>query len=114
MAAIRKALKTHEPLEDPLDYLPCSYVAEYTKGQVIYNQDAPSTSIYLVLEGKVKVSRLANGGRQILVNIYGAEEVFGESAFVCLNRRPEGAAALENTKLMTWNVSVVEELIMRQ
>jgi len=120
MAAIRKALKTHEPLEDPLDYLPCSYVAEYTKGQVIYNQDAPSTSIYLVLEGKVKVSHLADGGRQVLVNIYGAEEVFGESAFVCLNRRPEdnrrpeGAAALENTKLMTWNVSVVEELIMRQ
>jgi CRP/FNR family transcriptional regulator len=120
MAAIREASKPCAPLEDSFHYLPCSYVAEYRKGQVIYNQDAPSTSIYLILEGKVKVSRVAYGGRQVLVNLYGSDEIFGESAFVCLNRppednrRPEGATALENTKLMTWTVSLVEELIMRQ
>ena len=50
-------------LEDPLAHLPCSSILEYRKGQVIYNQDQPSTSIYLVIDGKVKVCRTADDGR---------------------------------------------------
>src|SRR5215469_3667141 len=80
MAPIRAASAPHAPLEDPLDYLPCSQVAEYKKGQIVYNQNEPSTSVYLILEGKVKVFRLAEGGRQVLMNIYLTDEFFGESA----------------------------------
>ena len=114
MTLTRAASKSHTPLEDPLEYLPCSHVTEYKKGQVIYNQNAPFTSIYLILEGKVKVSRLAESGRQVLVNIYQTNEFFGESALVRVPQRPEGAMALENTKLMTWAASEVEELVMRK
>jgi len=42
-------------LEDPLAHLPCSTIVDYRKGQMIYNQDQPSTNIYLVIDGKVKV-----------------------------------------------------------
>src|SRR5215831_1827848 len=114
MTPIRAASKPQAPLEDPLYYLPCSHVAEYRKGQVIYNQNAPSANIYLILDGKVKVSRLAEGGRQFLVRICLTDEFFGESAFVHLPQRPERASALENTKLMTWPVSEVEEVVMRK
>ena len=48
------------------------------------------------------------------MNIYQTDEFFGESAFLHLSRRPESATALENSKLMTWPVYVVEELVMRQ
>jgi CRP-like cAMP-binding protein len=114
MAPTRPASKPRATLENPLDYLPCSPIAQYGKRQVIYNQNEPSASIYLILEGKVKVSRLAEGGCQVLVNIYQTDEFFGESALLHLSRRPESAAALENSKLMTWPVSVMEELVMRQ
>jgi len=114
MAPIRAASTPHAPLEDPLDYLPCSQVAEYKKGQIIHNQNEPSTSVYLILEGKVKVFRLAEGGRQVLMNIYLTDEFFGESALLHLSRRPEGAMALENTKLMAWTASEVEELVRRR
>jgi len=57
-------------LEDPLAHLPCSSIVEYRKGQMIYNQDQPSTSIYLVIDGKVKISRLADDGHQVVVDIY--------------------------------------------
>ena len=110
----RVALKRLAPLEDPLEYLPCSQIAEYQKGQVIYNQSAPSTNIYLILEGRVKVSCLADRGRQVLVNIYQREEFFGESAFLHPAQRPEDAIALENTKLMSWTASEVEGMVMRQ
>jgi len=57
-------------LEDPLAHLPCSTILEYRKAQTVYSQDQPSTSIYLVIDGKVKVCRLAGGGRQVVVDIY--------------------------------------------
>src|SRR5215472_6770019 len=114
MAPIRSGSKPPRHLEDPLDYLPCSPIAQYRQHQVIYNQNAPSTSIYLILEGRVKVSCLADRGRQVLVNIYQTEEFFGESAFLHPAQRPEGAIALENTKVMSWTASEVEGMVMRQ
>jgi len=45
---------------------------------MIYNQDQPSTSIYLVIDGKIKVSRLADDGHQVVMDIYQPDEFFGE------------------------------------
>jgi CRP/FNR family transcriptional regulator len=101
-------------LEDPLAHLPCSTILEYKKGQVIYNQDQPSTSIYLVIDGKVKVCRLADDGRQVVVDIYQPDEFFGESAFLGLTQRSEIAVALENTKVMTWTTNEIEEITMKR
>src|SRR5579871_6295447 len=101
-------------LEDPLAHLPCSTILEYKKGQTIYSQDQPSTSIYLVIDGKVKVCRIAEDGRQVVVDIYQPDEFFGESAFVGESQRSELAAALENTKLMTWTTAEIEEIATRR
>lgn len=101
-------------LEDPLAYLPCSNVVEYRKGQVIYNQTQPSTSLYLVIDGKVRVSHCANDGKQIVVDIYQPDEFFGESVFLRLACCAEEARALENTRLMAWTGPEVEEIATRQ
>jgi CRP/FNR family transcriptional regulator len=101
-------------LEDPLAHLPCSTILEYKKGQVIYDQDQPSSSIYLVIGGKVKVCRIAEDGRQVVVDIYQADEFFGESAFLGKVNRAELAMALEGTKLMTWTTAEIEEISMRR
>ena len=53
MASSPTAFAPQKPLEDPLAHLPCSSIVEYRKGQMIYNHDQPSTSIYLVIDGKV-------------------------------------------------------------
>jgi CRP/FNR family cyclic AMP-dependent transcriptional regulator len=101
-------------LEDPLAHLPCSSIAEYRKGQVIYSQDQPSTSLYLVIDGKVKVCRVADDGRQVMVDIYQTDEFFGESAFLSSPTRDEQALALENTKVMTWTTSEIEDMVTRR
>jgi CRP/FNR family transcriptional regulator, cyclic AMP receptor protein len=101
-------------LEDPLAHLPCSSIVEYRKGQIIYNQDQPSASIYLVIDGKVKVSRLADDGHQVVIDIYQPDEFFGESAFLSLPHRAEQATALENVKLMTWTSSEIEDIVMKK
>src|SRR5580658_3101732 len=101
-------------LEDPLAHLPCSTILEYRKGQTIYGQDQPSTSIYLVIDGKIKICRLADDGRQVVVDIYQPDEFFGESAFVGESQRSEMAIALENTKLMIWTIKEIEEIATRR
>ena len=101
-------------LEDPLAHLPCSNILEYRKGQVIYNQDQPSTNIYLVIDGKVKVCRMADEGSQVVVDIYQTDEFLGESAFLNSPARDEQALALENTKVMTWTTAEIEDIVMRR
>jgi CRP/FNR family transcriptional regulator len=108
------AIVSQETLEDPLAYLPCSVIVEHKKGQAIYNQDQPSTAIYLVIEGQVKVCRPTSDGHEMLVDIYKPDEFFGESAFLHVAHSTERATALENTKLMTWTTAEIEEIIQKR
>src|SRR5271155_5427703 len=114
MATSPGVLAPQKPLEDPLAHLPCSSIVEFKKGQMIYNQDQPSTSIYLVIDGKVKVSRMADDGHQVVVDIYQTDEFFGESALLGLPQRAEQATALENVKLMTWSSAEIEDIVMKR
>lgn len=100
-------------MEDPLVHLPCSSLFEYRRGQVIYAHDQPSTNLYLVVSGTVKVSRVAEIGRQVLVGIYQTDDFFGESALLH-STRDEEAAALEDATVMTWTGAEIQELISRR
>jgi CRP/FNR family transcriptional regulator len=114
MATSPTVFAPQKSLEDPLAHLPCSSIVEYKKGQMIYNQDQPSTNIYLIIAGKIKVSRLADDGHQVVVDIYQPDEFFGESAFLNLPHRCEQATALENTKVMAWTTAEIEDLILKR
>jgi CRP/FNR family transcriptional regulator len=101
-------------LEDPLAHLPCSSIGEFRKGQIIYSEDQPSTNLYLVIDGKVKVCRMAEDGRQVVVDIYQTDEFFGESAFLSTATRDEQALALESTKVMTWTTAEIEDIVTKR
>ena len=106
-------MPTHT-LEDPLDYLPPSNIFPYKKGQIIYQQNEASTNLYFIVEGKVKVSFIAENSGQVILDIYKQDEFFGESASVNLTHRGEQATAMESTTLMTWTIDVIEDEIMRR
>src|ERR1017187_10973891 len=57
MATSPAVLVPSRSLEDPLAHLPRTGVVEYPKGQTVYDQHQPSLAVYLVISGKVKVSR---------------------------------------------------------
>jgi len=114
MSSLPATVDTRDVLEDPLAYLPCSTIVEYSRGQLIYGRSQPSNSIYLVIDGKVKVCRTADDGRQVVVDIYQPDEFFGECAFLGEKHRLEEAVALDATKVMTWSTSEIEELVVRR
>jgi CRP/FNR family cyclic AMP-dependent transcriptional regulator len=114
MATSARVITAPKTLEDPLAHLPCSTIVEYKKGQNIYSQDQPSISIFLVIEGKVKVSRMADDGHQVVVDIYQTDEFFGESALLNLPHRAESATALETCRLMTWTTAEIEDIVAKR
>ena len=61
-------------LIDPLQYLPCSTVVDYSKGKTIYCGGEASAGIYLVIDGKVKISRTADNGHEVVLDIYKADD----------------------------------------
>lgn len=105
---------SHKMLEDPLAHLPCSTIVEYRRGQVVYDQERPSESLLLVIDGKVKVCRQTDDNRQVVVDIYQADEFFGESAFLGTSDRSEIAVAIESTKVMAWTINEIEDLSTRR
>jgi CRP-like cAMP-binding protein len=97
-------------LEDPLAHLPCSTVYDYQKGQVIYGYDNPVNDLFLILSGKVNVSRIAGNGRPVIIDVYRTDEFFGESAFLRQDLRREVAVAAEPTQLMSWSNDEIERI----
>jgi CRP/FNR family transcriptional regulator, cyclic AMP receptor protein len=100
--------------EDALVYLPHKSVIEYRRGQVIYDESQPSNGIFLVVRGRVKTSVPTDEGAQTVVEIFSAENFFGESGLLNLPHRGESAVALENTALMSWTTAEIEEQVERQ
>lgn len=98
-------------MEDLLAYLPRSTIVQYTKGQIVYNPERPPTGLYLVIGGKIKVSRLADNGDQVVVDIYHTDEFFGESALINVGYQAEQATVLDKAPLMTWTASEIENMV---
>jgi len=103
-----------KPLGGPLAYLPCSGIAEYKKGQFIYDQHQHGTSLYLIIGGRVKISLLADDGDQVVVDIYQQDEFFGEAAFLQNGHGCEHATAMDDTKLMSWTAAQLQDIIVRR
>jgi len=89
-------------------------VLEYRKGEVIYSHDQPHHDLYLVLTGTVKVTRVSDHGSQLLVDLYGTDDFFGEAAFVNPVRSLEQATAHSQTTLMAWKATDIEDMIMKR
>jgi CRP/FNR family transcriptional regulator len=107
---------TAKPLEDPLAFLPCSHILEYQKNQAIYSPERPCVNLYLIIAGKVMVRRMiADGERQLLVDIYVVDEFFGDWPLTDSIDSYEKAIAVEqNTRVMTWTDTEIEQLILRR
>jgi len=112
--ATRLAGVSPEPSDSPLAYLPGADVVKYTNGQTIYGPEQPPDSLYFILDGRVNISRIAENGGQVLVDIYPADEIFGDAAFLGAPQPSEQATALGTTRLLSWSTAEVEQAIRQR
>jgi CRP/FNR family cyclic AMP-dependent transcriptional regulator len=83
-------------------------------GRVIFDRAQPSVGLYLVVEGRVKVSSAVDDGSLTLIDIHTVDEFFGESGLLGLLNRGQTATAMDTTLLMSWTTDEIEALIERQ
>ena len=97
---------------DPLEYLPCSTISDHYKGQAIYNPGQPPAGFYMVIDGRVRVSRVSGKGNPTLLGIYTSDQLFGEGGLV--GAADECAVAMVRTKVMSWTTDQIETLSLHR
>lgn len=85
------------------------------KKEPIYLPGDKSDKVYLLKEGRVKVSKLSEDGREMTLEILEPGEIFGESAiFNDDDRRTTMAEALDDAMVCIMYQNEFEEILKRQ
>jgi CRP-like cAMP-binding protein len=82
------------------------------KRRPIYFPEQPSNNIYFLKEGHVKLSRMNEDGREIILDVLGPGEIFGEISLVEEGGRKELAEALDDVLICTMNKHDFETMLM--
>jgi CRP-like cAMP-binding protein len=72
----------------------------YGKGEVVFVAGDPGTSLCVIDTGRVKLSLSSPDGREVILDLLGPGEVFGELALLDGESRSADAVAVEPTKLL--------------
>lgn len=71
----------------------------YQKGEYIFEENRHPVKLFCIINGKVKVSRLNETGREQIVRLYGPNEVLGYKSLVMEAPYHASAVAIEDTEL---------------
>ena len=69
----------------------------FARGVVIFHEGAPADTFLAIVEGRVKVFKAAPGGKEIILEIFGAGDPLGAVAVYESKDLPASALALEET-----------------
>jgi CRP/FNR family transcriptional regulator len=67
-----------------------------SRGQTLFNEGEVGDRLYVILDGKVKLTRAAPDGRENLLSVLGPSEMFGELSL--FDPRPRTASAIAVTE----------------
>lgn len=91
-----------------------SITKELKKGDFLFKQGDPAEYCYIIKEGTIKLTKLAEDGEETVVHVLNAGEILGESTlFRSISYHPVTAIALENVKVCYLSRSVLEELVKK-
>lgn len=86
-------------------------VEEYDRRDVLYLPGDPRTHIYLVIEGMVKLARLSEDGREIIIDTAEKGELFGELALINIGEHETMSEMMTKGKIASISADEFELLI---
>ena len=99
---------------DPLLYLPRKPLQTYGKHVCIYRPDDLPSGLWLVIKGRVKITRGADPTAQVLTSIVYPDGLFGEGSLLGAEACKETAVTLEPVLGMTWTWDEIEYWIGKE
>src|SRR3989475_11362473 len=85
----------------------------FRSGEVIFHRDDPGQVLYVIKEGKVKISLISPEGQEISLVVFGKGECFGEFAILDGLTRSADAVAMEKVECYTLQRSDFHRAIMK-
>src|SRR2546426_4179318 len=85
----------------------------FRNGEVIFHREDPGQVLYVIKEGKVKISLISPEGQEISLVVFGKGECFGEFAILDGLPRSADAVALERVECYTLQRSDFHNAIMK-
>src|SRR5437899_12513689 len=86
----------------------------FRAGETIFHRDDPGQVLYLIKEGKVKISLVSPDGQEISLVVFGKGDYFGEFALIDGLPRSADAIALEKVDCYTLQRSDFHNAIMKK
>lgn len=100
--------------EDLLEIAKLATRAQYPRDAVIYSPEDEAGSIYLLEEGKVKLSKVANDGKEITIAVLQGGDVFGELSMSDDETYDVFAEVLEDARVCIISRDDFAELVRRK
>ena len=97
----------------PFDLVEAGVTRRFPHGEVIARQGDTGSSLYLVTSGAVRLSSVTVAGREVVVGILSAGEVFGEAALLG-GPSPVGARAVGEACVLALPLVSVRMLLERR
>ena len=73
----------------------------YKKGQMILLEESQGETFFIIVSGAVKVTRLSDDGREVILAILGESEFFGEMSLLDGEGRSANIVANEDAEVLT-------------
>ena len=70
------------------------------KGEILFHKGSEGDALYIIKQGKIKISLLSNVGDEVVLAIFSEGDFFGEMALLDGMPRSEDAMAIESTDLL--------------
>ena len=88
-----------------------SKMKKSSKKEIIYFPEERSDNIYMLKEGKVKISRVSEDGKKTTLHLVGPGEIFGESSILGQDKRENIAEVVEDAVICSINRSMFQEML---
>lgn len=88
-----------------------SKMKKSSKREIIYFPEERSDNIYMLKEGKVKISRVSEDGKKMTLQLIGPGEIFGESAILGQDKHENIAEVVEDAVICSINRTMFQEML---
>jgi len=73
---------------------------KYHKDNIILIEEEVGTTMFIIIYGKVKISRISDDGREVILSILSEGDFFGEMSLLDGQTRSANVTALDNSELL--------------
>lgn len=85
-----------------------------SRGHVVFREGDPGDRLFIVLEGKVKITRASSDGRENLIAVLGAGEMFGELSLFDPGPRTASVSAVTDATLASLDHDDLRPLLLER